>query len=482
MSVRVRIAPSPTGFFHIGTARTSLFNWLFARRHGGQFILRIEDTDRQRSKPEFEQQIMDAMTWLGLDWDEGPSTGGPHGPYRQSERDATYNPFIEQLIERGLAYRCDMTTTALDALREAQKARGETPRYDRRNRDKNLGPDIGDHVVRVKMPTEGAIVVDDLVKGPVTFDAEQLDDWIIRRSDGSPTYNFVVVVDDHLMNITHVIRGDDHLNNTPKQQVIYQLMGWDLPKFAHLPLILDYKGRKLSKRQNVIKTLVHEHREDGILAEALVNYLTRLGWAHGEMEEFSTDESAAVFTLEAINKTGARWDMDKLMWLNQRWIQRLPIDELAKRVQPFFEKAGVTVDERLPAVLTSLQERSQTLVDFVEKGRFYFIDDDAVEHDPAAVKKFLKVSTGPLLRALIAELEPLEDWTEDTIQAVVDRFLAEKELKLGKIAQPIRVSLTGSKIGPGLYETLVAIGKDHAIARLVRGAALCEARAQRNQA
>lgn len=480
MSVRVRIAPSPTGAFHIGTARSALFNWLFARRHGGQFILRIEDTDQQRSERKYEEQIIREMAWLGLNYDEGPGIGGPHGPYRQSERNDHYDPIIERLLEEGKAYRCNMTAAELEALREGQRARGETPRYDGRNREANLGPDCGDHVVRIKMPQEGEIVVNDLIKGPITFAATQLDDWIIRRSDGSPTYNFVVVVDDHEMAVTHVVRGDDHVNNTPKQQAVYALLGWDIPQFAHMPLVLDEQGKKLSKRHPTIKTMVHEHREDGILAEALVNYLTRLGWAHGEMEEFSTEESIAVFSLEAVNKTGARWDRDKLMWLNKQWMKRLDVAELAARARPFFEGAGLTVDDRLPAVVATLQERSATLVEMAAQGRFYFIDDDDLEHDPGAVKKFLKVSRGPVLRDLIAALEPVgeAEWTEAKLEETVGAFLAAGEMKLSKVAQPIRVSLTGDKVGPGLYETLAAIGKTHALARLARGAALCEARAQ----
>jgi len=301
------------------------------------------------------------------------------------------------------------------------------------------------------------------------------------RSDGLPTYNFVVVVDDHEMGVTHVARGDDHLNNTPKQQALYQLLGWEHPRFAHMPLILDDEGKKLSKRHPTIKTLVHEHRADGMLAEALINYLTRLGWAHGEMEEFSTDESIAVFSLEAVNKTGARWDIDKLMWLNQQWMKRLSDEVLAARVQPFFEQLGLQTDDRLPAVVATLKERSRTLVEMAEKGAFYFRSDEDIEYDPGAVKKFMKASRGEVLRSLIAALETVEVWSAEALEERTNAFLEAGEMKLSKVAQPIRVSLTGQKIGPGLYETLAAIGRERALARLTRGAEMCEARAQNAQ-
>ncbi len=473
MPPRVRFAPSPTGYLHIGGARTALFNWLHARRLGGVFILRIEDTDPERSRPEYERQILDAMAWLGLDWDEGPERGGAHGPYRQSARMALYDQYIDQLLAQGKAYRCNMTAAELDALREQQRSDGVKPRYDRRNRDANLGPGCGRHGIRLKMPLTGSVVVEDTVKGRVVFDAAELDDWVIRRTDGSPTYNFVVVIDDHEMAITDVIRGDDHLNNTPKQQCLYDALGWDAPRFAHLPMILNPDGKRISKRDRDVKTSVDEYRTDGILPEALINYLTRLGWAHGEMEAFSTEESIPVFTLKAVNKTGARWDMDKLLWLNQHWLKRLPAAELAERARPFFT---VPTDERLPAVVATLAERSRTLVELAEKGAFFFVADEALEHDPAAVKKFLKGARGPELRELIARLEAVQTWETTALQEVVEAFLAEKGMKLSKIAQPVRVSLTGERIGPGLYETLNALGKSASLARLARGAALCEAR------
>lgn len=476
MSVRVRFPPSPTGYLHIGGVRTALFNWLYARQNNGVFVLRIEDTDTERSKPEYEAQIIDAMRWLGLDWDEGVVVGGPNGPYRQSERTERYQECLDQLLDSGHAYRCDCSKERIDALRAQQKADKTNIGYDGRCRDRGLGPDCGEHVVRLKMPTEGEVVVDDLIKGPARFPAGQLQDWVLRRGDGGMLYNFVVVVDDHDMGMTHVVRGDDHLNNTPKQQVLYEAFGWDLPKFGHLPMILGPDGSRLSKRHAA--TSVGDYKDKGFVPEAIINYLTRLGWAHGDMEEFSVEESLAVFSLDGINKTGAKWDMDKLTWLNGQWIKRLPVATLLSHLQPHLDAAGITADERLAAAAETLRPRSSTLVEMAEQMRFYFVDDDSLEHDPASVKKFLKGSRGPDLRLLIGALEGAEDWSAEGLEATVSAFLEANELKLSRVAQPVRVSLTGQKIGPGLYETMAALGRASTLRRLARGAELCEARAQ----
>jgi glutamyl-tRNA synthetase len=310
MTPRVRFAPSPTGYLHIGGARTALFNWLYAQRHAGVFVLRIEDTDPERSKPEYEAQIIDAMKWLGLDWDEGPHSGGDVGPYRQSDRFDLYRTYIDTLLASGSAYRCTCSKERLEALREQQKADKTRLGYDGLCRDAGHGADCGPHVVRLRMPDEGTTVVDDLIKGPTHFENATLTDWILLRAAGAPTYNFVVVVDDHEMKITHVVRGDDHLNNTPRQQCLYSALGLPVPAFAHLPMILGEDGSRMSKRHGA--TSVGEYRKEGFLAEALINYLTRLGWAHGDMEAFTTDESTAVFTFGGVNKTGAKWDRVKL--------------------------------------------------------------------------------------------------------------------------------------------------------------------------
>ena len=475
MTIRVRFAPSPTGYLHIGGARTALFNWLYARRLGGVFVLRIEDTDPERSKPEHETQIIDAMRWLGLDWDEGPHNGGDFGPYRQSDRTDTYLTYLDRLLSEGKAYRCTCSKERLEALRAQQTADKTLRGYDSHCRDAGHGPDCGPHVIRLKMPESGTTVVDDLVKGPTTFDNTQLNDWILHRTDGAPIYNFVVVVDDHEMGITHVVRGDDHLNNTPRQICLYNALGLPVPKFAHLPMILGSDGKRLSKRHGA--TSVGEYEDQGILAEALINYLTRLGWGHGDMEAFTTAESTAVFSFGGVNKTGAQWDPVKLAWLNQHWMKQLSADALAQRARPFFEAKGLTVDERLPAVVASLAERAKTLVELAEQGAFYFIDNDALSYDPGAVKKFMKVSRGPDLDNLIVTLEGVSDWNEANLQSTVQAFLTTHELKLSRIAQPVRVSLTGQRTGPGLYETLAAMGRDRSLVRLRAGAAMCHARA-----
>jgi glutamyl-tRNA synthetase len=474
MTIRVRFAPSPTGYLHIGGARTALFNWLYARRHGGVFVLRIEDTDPERSKPEYEAQILDAMQWLGLDWDEGPLSGGDYGPYRQSDRTDIYLSYLDRLLTQGKAYRCTCSRERLEALREQQVADQAKRGYDGHCRDAGHGPDCGPHVIRLKMPQTGTTVVDDMVKGPTHFNNAELNDWILHRSDGAPIYNFVVVVDDHEMGITHVVRGDDHLNNTPKQVCLYNALGLSVPRFAHLPMILGDDGKRMSKRHGA--TSVDEYRRNGILAEALINYLTRLGWAHGDMEAFSAAESTAVFSFGGVNKTGAKWDMVKLTWLNQHWMKQLSAEQLAARARPFFEARGLVVDDRLPAAVASLAERAKTLVDLAEQAAFYFTADDAIEHDPEAVKKFMKGARGPDLDALVAALSGVEDWSEASLEAAVQAFLDANEMKLSRIAQPVRVSLTGQRIGPGLYETLAALGRDSSLTRLRIGAALCHAR------
>ena len=469
MPLRVRFAPSPTGFLHIGGARTALFNWLLARRLGGTLVLRIEDTDLERSKPEFEAQILRDLTWLGLDWDEGPIIGGPHAPYRQTERSDHYMPYIQRLLDTGWAYRCDCSTTRLDALREQQAAAKEKPRYDGRCRDRGLGPDCGTHVVRFRTPSEGSLTVDDMVKGPVTFDLSEFDDLVILRSDGSPIYNFVVVIDDLEMQISHVLRGDDHLNNTPKQILMYQALGAPIPRFGHMPLILGPDGSRLSKRHGA--TSVGSYRDMGILPEAMLNYLARLGWAHGDQEVFSKNDLTEVFDVEGIGKSGGRWDMDKLTWLNQVWLKRVPTSELAELARPFFEALGLRTDERLEAAVATLRERSRTLVDLAESGRFYFEADDALAFDPEAVAKFLKPEIAPALEDLAARLGALDTWDQPSLEAAVTALLTERDLKLGKLAQPVRVAVTGQKVGPGVFECLEALGQARAVARLRAAAA-----------
>ena len=469
--MRVRFAPSPTGYLHIGGARTALFNWLLARQSEGVFVLRIEDTDRQRSKPEFEDQILRDMAWLGLDWDEGPQTGGAHGPYRQSERQGRYDQYIAKMLEAGTAYRCTCTRERLTQVREAAQAAGKKPMYDGHCRDLALGEDCGAHVMRFRSPTAGHTVVQDLCKGEVRFDNAELDDLIIQRTDGTPTYNFVVVIDDNEMGITHVIRGDDHLNNAPKQQLIFEALGFPVPAFAHLPIILGNDGGKMSKRHG--DTSVGAYREKGFLPEALFNYLNRVGWAKGDMEHFSKAEALEAFSLDGVAKAGAKWDMDKLLWMNQKWMMGLSPNELAERARPYFEAASVPIDDRLELAVATVQARAKTLVDLVEQARFYFVEDTDLVWDDKATQKFLKAAAGPRLRDLADTLEAAPEWTAEALEPLVQAFCEEREIGLGKVAQPVRVSLTGQKTGPGLYEMLVAIGRPTALRRMRAGAQRC---------
>lgn len=467
MSIRVRFAPSPTGHLHIGGARTALFNWLLARQKGGTYVLRIEDTDRARSTAENEAEILRDLRWLGLDWDEGPEVGGPYGPYRQTDRMERYAEVVQQLIAAGHAYRCTCSEERVDELRARATELKQNPRYDGHCRDLGLGPDCGPHAVRFRMPQTGSTWVHDLVKGSVEFDNQELDDLVIQRADGMPIYNFVVVVDDVDMKISHVLRGDDHLNNTPKQINIYLALGAEPPAFGHMPLILGPDGSRLSKRHGA--TSLGAYRELGLLPEAMLNYLARLGWSAGDQEVFSKDELIAAFSVDGIGVSGGRWDMEKLSWLNQVWMKRLPLEELAARAVPYFVAAGLSPDERLPLVVGTLRERTRSLVELAAAARFYYADDYAV--DAEAVAKFLGAASAPLLTGLADALEGAGAWDAATLEVATNAWLAAAGLKLGKVAQPARVALSGQKTGPGLFETLAALGRDRSLARLRAGAA-----------
>ncbi len=477
--MRVRFAPSPTGHLHIGGARTALFNWLLARRHGGQFVLRLEDTDSERSTLQNEQEILRDLAAMGLEWDEGPDTGGPYGPYRQTERVEAYQRVIQQLLEAGHAYRCTCTAERVAKLREQALADKRDPKYDGRCRDLGLGPDCGPHVVRFRMPRDGEVVIDDLVKGRVAFRNAQLDDFVLRRTNGDPTYNFVVVVDDHQMNISHVIRGDDHLGNTPKQVHIYRALGAEPPRFGHVPLILGPDGKRLSKRHGA--TSVGAYLEQGYLAEGLVNYLVRLGWAHGDQEIFSQEQLLVVFSIEGIGLAAGRWDAAKLDWVNQQWMARLSAEVLAERVRPLLVQRGLEPDHRLPAAVATIQQRAANLTQAADKCAFYFVPDHELVYDPKAVKKHLKASRAPLMADALQLLEGLAPWTQDELEGVITAWLADREVKLGALAQPLRVSVCGQGQGPGIWETLAALGKASTLARVRRGAGLAAERAARVQ-
>lgn len=468
--VRLRFAPSPTGHLHIGGARTALFNWLIARKFGGRFILRLEDTDQERSRREFEDEILRDLEWLGLTWDEGPGTGGPYGPYRQTERFEIYREAAERLLASGHAYRCTCSEDRLEALRRDAMATGRKPGYDGHCRDLGLGPDCGPHVIRFRMPDDGEIEMDDLVKGHVVVRNEELEDLVLIRTDGLPTYNYVVVVDDWSMGITHVLRGDDHLNNTPKQIQIYRALGATPPRFGHMPLILGGDGKRLSKRHGA--TSVGSYREMGYLAPALINYLARLGWSHGDMELFSTEEVLQVFDVADIGKSAGRWDPDKLLWVNQHWLQRLPLEEVGRQARPFLEARGVVdADDRITAAAGTVRGRSRTLVELAEQAMFYFVDDEALELDAAAARKFLTPETAELMDAMATLLDGAPEWRREALEPRVTAWMGERGLGLGAIAQPVRVSVTGRKIGPGLFETLEVLGKERSMKRIRMGVA-----------
>jgi len=458
MTVRTRFAPSPTGMLHIGGARTALFSWLHARHHGGQFLLRIEDTDRERSTDEATQVILDGLAWLGLEPDESPVF--------QAARQAEHLRAVEDLLDRGLAYRCWCTKEELDAMREAQRASGRKPMYDGRCRHRADQPLDRPHVVRFRSPDTGRTVVHDRVLGEVVFDNAELDDLILLRSDGTPTYNLAVVVDDAAMGITHVIRGADHLNNTPRQIQLYEALGLPVPEFAHIPLIHGPDGAKMSKRHGAVA--VTEYREAGYLPDALVNYLARLGWSHGDEEVFSRERLIALFDVRDVGKTAARFDQQKLDWLNAYYIRQADPASLAEQVRRFLD-ADTGGGPDLAAVVAALQERSRTLVDIANGARFFYIRPES--YDEKAVRKNFRDATWPLLDAFVAGAEQLEEWTAESIHALIAQVCEAADVKMGKLAQPIRILVSGGPVSPPIDVTLALLGREEALARIREGAA-----------
>jgi glutamyl-tRNA synthetase len=440
----------------VGGARTALFNWLFARHHRGAFILRIEDTDRSRSTDENIASILDALQWLGLDWDEGPPTSG----YRQTERLDLYRTHALDLVKRGRAYYCDCPPEMLDREREAAQRRGETFRYPGRCRDRGLTGGA----LRLRIPDDGATVVNDLIHGPVTFEHRQLDDWVLVRTEGTPTYNFCVVVDDVTMEITHVIRGNDHLSNTPKQILCYEALGYAIPAFAHVAMILGTDRSRLSKRHGA--TSVQAFRDAGLPAEAMVNYLARLGWAHGDQEIFSREELIELFDIKDVGSAGAVFDRAKLEWLSQHYLKQMPPRELAERVVPFLVAARLAVPadgEWLARAVDTLRERAKTLVELVEVGRFFF--ERPATYEPAAAQKFLTREGLERLALLTRRLEALEHFTAPAIERIHRELARELGLKLVDLAQLSRVSVTGRTASPPIFEVLALLGRVEALAR-----------------
>ena len=459
MSVRSRFAPSPTGYLHIGGARTALFALLTARQHDGHFVLRIDDTDRQRSTRAFHDDIVASMQWLGLDWNEGP--------YYQSQRFDLYRETADRMLSRGRAFRCFCTPEELDAKRKAALAAGRNPAYDGTCRDSLPTPgDSRPSVLRFRSPRQGETVVHDVLKGRVAFQNQELDDLILVRSDGSPTYNFCSVVDDADLRISHVIRGDDHLTNTPRQVLLFQAIDAPLPQFAHLPLILGSDRAPLSKRHGA--TAVRAYRDAGYLSDALVNFLARLGWAHGDDEMFSRQDLERLFRLEDVGNSAGVFNAEKLAWLNAQYLQKRDPTALVREAAPFLPQAdGAPADAGwLAAALATLQPRAKTLVELGEQARFYLQDD--VTPDPKAAAKFLNDATLPMLGRLRTRIDALADWNEDALHETFTSFREGEGVKLGKIAQPVRVALTGSTASPGIFQVMAVLGKHRCLDRIDR--------------
>jgi glutamyl-tRNA synthetase len=470
MTVRTRFAPSPTGMLHIGGVRTALFCWLYARRHGGVFILRVEDTDLERSTPEAVQAILEGMRWLGLDHDEGV--------FYQTQRMDRYREVIAKFLAEGHAYHCYCSKEELEERRAAQLARKEKPRYDGRCRARTAPLAGVDPVVRFRTPDAGQVVVEDIVHGPIVFEASELDDLIIARSDGTPTYNFCVVVDDYDMRVTHVIRGDDHINNTPRQMQMLRALGVEPPKYAHLPMILGPDGAKLSKRHGAVSVL--QYRDLGFLPEALLNYLARLGWSHGDQEIFSLDELVQLFDIEDCNTSASALNPDKMLWTNQQHIMRSTPEHLAAYLGPQLAALGVPADRlanagRLAAVAKAQQERARTLREMAENSLFFF--NDVTVYDEKSAKKNLTPETAPLLEAVRTRLAALAAWTAPAIHESVTAVAAEQGVGLGRVAQPVRVAICGGTISPPIDVTLEVLGRAVTLERLERAAAWARAAA-----
>ena len=457
--IRTRFAPSPTGYLHIGGARTALFCWAYAKQHGGTFILRVEDTDRERSTEQSMQAILDSMRWLGLDYE---------GPYFQMQRLERYRAAAEQLMRDGHAYRCYATREEIDALREAQRARGEKPRYDGRWRPENakrLGltqPAGQQPVVRFRNPDAGEVSFNDLVKGPITVANAELDDLVILRADGIPTYNFGVVIDDIDMNITHVVRGDDHVNNTPRQINIYRALGADLPLFAHLPMILGADGERLSKRHGAVSVM--QYHEDGYLPEALNNYLARLGWSHGDDEKFSMQQLVEWFDLAHISRSPARFDPEKLAWLNQQYLKETDDQRLADLMVPFLERDGcnVAAGPESRRVVALLKQRVSTVEELADAAVYFY---RRIEPSAALREAHYAAAAKPALADFRRRLETVE-WRREAIGAALKAVLAEYQLKMPKMAMPLRVMVTGEPQSPSIDATLELIGRGEVLARL----------------
>ena len=455
--LKTRFAPSPTGYLHIGGARTALFSWLYARKHGGRFVLRVEDTDRERSTQESVNAILEGMTWLGLEYDEGP--------FYQTQRFDRYREVIQQLLDEGKAYKCYCSRERLDAVREEQQKRNGKPRYDGHCRDLTEAPaPDAPYVIRFRNPLDGQVVVDDRVHGRVAFSNSELDDLIIARTDGSPTYNLTVVVDDMDMGITHVIRGDDHLNNTPRQVNILKALGVEPPVYAHVPMILGEDGKRLSKRHGAVGVM--NYRDQGYLPEAVLNYLVRLGWSYGDQEIFTLDEMIEKFDIDDLNAKASALNTSKLDWLNQQYMKSMDPAHVARHLSWHMGQYGVDPSEgpALKDIVVAHRERAHTLAEMAQKSLFFYRMPE--EYEEKAARKNLKTETRPILAALRHALADVEEWQRECLHEAVLAVAEGLELKLGKVAQPLRVALTGGTVSPSIDETLELLGRDRSLERI----------------
>lgn len=468
MTVRTRFAPSPTGFLHVGGVRTALFSWLYAKRHHGEFILRIEDTDQERSTKESVRAILDGMAWLGMDYDEGP--------FYQTERYERYKQVAQQFLDEGKAYRCECSKERLEALRTEQLAAKEKPRYDGHCRDKNLPISDKPFVIRFKNPEQGTVTFHDEVYGEIHVANSELDDLILVRSDGHPTYNFAVVIDDIDMKITHVIRGDDHINNTPRQINLFQALKAPIPVFAHLPMILGEDGKRLSKRHGAVSVL--QFKELGVLPHALLNYLVRLGWSHGDQEIFSIKEMIECFDLKNVSRGVSSFNYEKLYWLNQHYQKNDPVEEVAESLRWHFEQAGIDLSKgpELTDLVAIQAERCKTLTEMCQMSLYFFTD--SIEYDEAAVKKHLRPVILEPLTALYERLQAVKSWEKDPLQECINDVSAQFDINMGKIAQPLRVAVTGSGMSPPIDMTLTLLGRERVLTRLQNALEQLKIRAQ----
>ena len=475
MTVRTRYAPSPTGALHIGNVRSGLFAYLFARHHKGTFVLRIDDTDTERSTIESLGEILESLRWLGVEWDEGP----PDPNYFQSNRFDRYREGASKLLREGKAYPCYCTAEQLEAMRKQAEREHRKPGYDGRCRERTPVSELAkialpdrsagrNYTIRFRAPRAGQTVVEDLIKGRAVFENSELDDLIIFRSDGVPTYNFATVLDDADFKMTHVVRGDDHLPNTPRQMQIFYSLGFEPPAYAHLPMVMGPDGQKLSKRHGA--TSVFAYRELGYFPEALLNYLVRLGWSHGDQEIFSKQEMIEYFDFANCGKSAGIFNAEKLLWLNFHYLKQRSVEQLASEVRPFIERRGWKVpgdQQWLERMVATLRERAKTLVELADFANFYL--NDEIVLDPKAAAKFLKAEIAEPLRILSQELDALGgDFSEPSIQAAFERVLANFHMKLGQLAQPVRVALTGGSVSPGIYEVIAVLGRERTVTRLAR--------------